>query len=70
MRNMKTKLQPNSQKLLANNRVQILPNQSTSEKKVIIISKSTNFNHIKEDLGALGWKMKKEDLNLLDKAFK
>ncbi len=37
-----------------------------SKKNIITIPKSTNINHLNENLGAMGWKLKKKDIKLLD----
>jgi diketogulonate reductase-like aldo/keto reductase len=49
---------------------QIALNWLISKKGIITIPKSINIEHIKDDLGALGWKLKKEDMQRLDKGFK
>jgi len=46
---------------------QIAINWLISKKKVITISKSTNIEHLKENLGAVGWKLKSEDICKLNK---
>ncbi|MEK6936813.1 MAG: aldo/keto reductase [Nanoarchaeota archaeon] len=48
-------------------RAQIALNWLISKDKVVTIPKSSNLEHIKENLGALGWRMEKEDLEKLDK---
>lgn len=49
-------------------KVQIAINWLISKKNIITIPKSTNFEHLKENLGALGWRLRDEDQRLLDKA--
>ncbi len=48
-------------------KAQIAINWLISKRKVITIPKSTSINHLKENLGAIGWKLEKEDIELLDK---
>ena len=48
---------------------QIAINWLISKKKVITIPKSTSIGHLKENLGAVGWKLKPEDIRKLDKEF-
>jgi diketogulonate reductase-like aldo/keto reductase len=50
-------------------RAQIAINWLISQMNVITIPKSSNLEHIKENLGALGWKMKEEDINKLSNKF-
>lgn len=47
-------------------KAQIAMNWLISKKNVITIPKSTNENHLKENLGSIGWKIEQEDLKLLD----
>lgn len=49
---------------------QIAINWLISKKKVITIPKSSKIEHLKENLGALGWKLTSEDMHKLDKEFK
>lgn len=49
--------------------VQTAINWLISKKNIITIPKSTNINHLKENLGALGWKLSEEDMKKLDKGF-
>ena len=49
---------------------QIAINWLISKKKVITIPKSTSVEHLKENLGAVGWKLTSEDMHKLDKEFK
>ncbi len=49
---------------------QIAINWLISKKNVITIPKSTNTEHLKENLGALGWKLSEEDMKRLDEAFR
>lgn len=48
---------------------QVAINWLISKKNVITIPKSTNIDHLKENLGAIGWKLKKEDTERLNNAF-
>jgi len=47
-------------------KAQIAINWVISKKGVITIPKSTNIEHLKENLGAVGWKLSDEDMKLLD----
>ncbi len=47
-------------------KAQIAMNWLISKKNIITIPKSTNINHLNENLGAMGWKLKKEDIKILD----
>lgn len=49
-------------------RTQIAINWLISKKGIITIPKSTNIKHLQENLGAMGWKMEKEDYEILDDA--
>jgi len=49
--------------------IQIAINWLISQKNIVTISKSRNINHLKENLGALGWKMEEQDVNILMKEF-
>lgn len=46
---------------------QIAINWLISKKNVVTIPKASNIKHLKENLGAIGWKLKQEDINKLDK---
>ncbi len=48
---------------------QIAINWLISKKNIITIPKSTNVDHLKENMGALGWKLDKEDMTRLDEEF-
>jgi len=48
---------------------QIAINWLISQKNVITLAKSTNIDHLKENLGAIGWDMEPEDINHLGKEF-
>ncbi len=48
---------------------QIALNWLISQMNVITIPKSSNLEHIEENLGALGWRMKEEDINKLSNKF-
>jgi diketogulonate reductase-like aldo/keto reductase len=48
-------------------RAQIAINWLISKKNVVTIPKSSSVEHLKENLGALGWRMDDEDERLLDK---
>ncbi|PIR03785.1 MAG: aldo/keto reductase [Candidatus Magasanikbacteria bacterium CG11_big_fil_rev_8_21_14_0_20_39_34] len=49
-------------------KAQIAINWLISKQNVVTIPKSTNEKRLMENLGALGWKMDKEDTKLLDEA--
>lgn len=56
----------NLSKKYGKTKAQIAINWLVSKKNVIAISKSTNLEHLKENLGAIGWSLSKEDIELLD----
>ncbi len=37
-----------------------------SKKNIIAIPKSINEDHLKENLGSIGWELEDEDINILD----
>jgi len=45
---------------------QIALNWLISKSNVVIIPKSSNIEHLRENLGAIGWKMEKKDIERLD----
>ena len=45
---------------------QIAINWLILKKNIVTIPKSTDINHLKENLGAIGWKMDSEDIKKLD----
>ena len=47
-------------------KAQIAINWLISKKNIITIPKSTNIEHLKENLGAIGWNLSDEDIKLLD----
>ncbi|MDD4332748.1 MAG: aldo/keto reductase [Patescibacteria group bacterium] len=47
-------------------KAQISINWLVSKKNIITISKSINIDHLKENLGAIGWNLSPEDIKLLD----
>jgi diketogulonate reductase-like aldo/keto reductase len=49
---------------------QIAINWLISKKNIITIPKSTNPEHLKENLGALGWKLSEEYMKKLDEEFR
>ena len=49
--------------------IQIAINWLISQKNVVTIPKSRNIEHLKENLGALGWKMEKNDIDILQNEF-
>jgi diketogulonate reductase-like aldo/keto reductase len=51
-------------------KVQVALNWLISKKNIITIPKSTNIDHLKENLGAIGWKLEPEDMKRLDERFK
>ena len=46
---------------------QIALNWLISKPSVVVIPKSSNIEHLKENLGAIGWEMDKEDVERLDR---
>ena len=48
---------------------QIAINWLISKKGIVTITKSTKVEHIKENLGAIGWKLKQEDVDRLNNEF-
>ncbi len=48
-------------------KAQIAINWLVSKRNVITISKSTNPDHLRENLGSIGWRLNAEDIELLDK---
>ena len=48
-------------------KTQIVLNRLISKNNIITIVKSTNIDHLKENLGAIGWNLSPEDIQLLDK---
>lgn len=50
--------------------IQIAINWLISQDNIVTISKSGNIKHLKENLGALGWKMDKSDVELLMRNFR
>ncbi len=48
-------------------KAQIAINWLISKKGIITIPKSSNIEHLKENLDAVGWKLSEEDIDLLDK---
>ena len=46
---------------------QIAINWLICKKNIVTLVKSSNVNHLKEDLGAVGWRLEPEDVNKLDK---
>ncbi len=48
---------------------QISLNWLISQEKVITIPKASNIYHLKENLGAIGWNMDKQDMSKLAKSF-
>ncbi len=64
-------LEPNSildelSKKYNKTKAQIAINWLISKKGIITIPKSTNIEHLKENLGAVGWNLTDEDIKLLD----
>lgn len=49
-------------------KAQIAINWLISKKNIITIPKSTNIEHLKENLGSIGWNLSKDDIELLDQA--
>lgn len=48
---------------------QIAINWLISKKGIVTITKSTKLEHLKENLGAIGWKLKQEDIDRLNNEF-
>lgn len=48
---------------------QISINWLISQKNIITLSKSSSVDHLKENLGSVGWEMEKEDIERLRKEF-
>ncbi|MBU2575703.1 aldo/keto reductase [Patescibacteria group bacterium] len=48
---------------------QIAINWLISQKNVVTISKSSNFEHLKENLGAVGWEMEQEDVKRISQEY-
>jgi len=48
---------------------QIAVNWLVSQDNVITLSKTRSIDHLKENLGALGWKIKSEDIEKLRDEF-
>ncbi|MDR4499662.1 MAG: aldo/keto reductase [Candidatus Scalindua sp.] len=46
---------------------QIALNWLISKKGVVAVTKSSKINHLKENLGAMGWRLRQEDADRLDK---
>jgi len=51
-------------------RIQVALNWLFAEQPVVAIPKAASLDHIKENAGAVGWQMSKEDLERLDEAFR
>jgi diketogulonate reductase-like aldo/keto reductase len=49
-------------------KAQIAINWLISKKNIVTIPKSTNPDHLRENLGAIGWKLSEEDMKLLDES--
>ena len=47
-------------------KTQIAINWLVSKKNIITIPKSTSLNHLKENLGSIGWSLTPDDIKLLD----
>lgn len=48
-------------------KAQIAMNWLISKKNIVTIPKAINEDHLKENLGSMGWKLEKEDIRILDK---
>ena len=64
-------LKPNSllddlSKKYGKTKAQIAINWLVSKKNIITTPKSTSPDHLKENLGAIGWHLSDEDIKLLD----
>jgi diketogulonate reductase-like aldo/keto reductase len=51
-------------------RAQVALNWLTCKEPVVAIPKAGKLEHVKENAGAVGWTLKKEDQDALSKAFK
>lgn len=49
-------------------KTQIAINWLVSKKNIITIPKSINFDHLKENLGSIGWSLSPDDIKLLNEA--
>jgi diketogulonate reductase-like aldo/keto reductase len=49
--------------------IQMAINWLTSQYNVVTLAKSRNIEHLKENLGAVGWQMDKDDIEILRKYF-
>ncbi len=47
-------------------KAQIAINWLISKRNIVAIPKSTNIDHLKENMGSVGWKLTEEDVELLD----
>jgi diketogulonate reductase-like aldo/keto reductase len=50
-------------------RTQVALNWLISQEKIVAVPKAVDAEHIKENVGALGWRMSKEDFNRLQESF-
>lgn len=54
------------EKKYAKTKAQIAMNWLISKKNIVTIPKSTSVNHLKENLGSMGWQMDESDIKCLD----
>jgi diketogulonate reductase-like aldo/keto reductase len=50
-------------------RIQVALNWLVAKQPVVAIPKAASLDHVRENAGAVGWQMSKEDHEILDKAF-
>jgi len=50
-------------------KAQIAINWLISKKNIITIPKATTIEHLKDNLGSIGWKLEQEDIDRLDNEF-
>ena len=48
---------------------QIAINWLISKKGIVVITKSTKIEHLKQNLGAIGWRLRQEDIDRLNNEF-
>ena len=50
-------------------KVQVILNFLTSKENVVAIPKAESVAHVRENCGASGWRLSKDDLNLISEEF-
>jgi diketogulonate reductase-like aldo/keto reductase len=48
---------------------QVALNWLVSQKKIVAVPKATNIDHIKEIVGAVGWRLSRRDFKRLEESF-